>query len=129
MERACLICRSDLAGCRSDARFCSARCRKRWHRKPADMRVDFVADPWLPPSDEQILHERMLLAGACRQTRACHCDSSVEIRDVDGHGHCLKCSWPIEVRHGGFRRLLRLIARLARSARSAGSPGAIEQVA
>jgi hypothetical protein len=129
MERACLICRNDLAGCRSDARFCSARCRKRWHRKPADMRVDFVADPWLPPSDEQILHERKLLAGAYRQTRTCRCDSPVEIRDRDGHANCLKCSWPLDARYGRLRRLFRLIARLARNARSARPAGALEQTA
>ncbi len=115
MERACLICRSDLAGCRSDARFCSARCRKRWHRQPADLRVEFVSDPWLPPSDDQIRHERNLLASACRQTRTCNCDSPVRIKDVDGHDHCLKCSWPLESGVGRLRlrQLFRLIARFA----------------
>jgi hypothetical protein len=119
MERACLICRTDLAGSRSDARFCSAKCRKRWHRRPADLRVEFVSDPCLPPSDEQILHERTLLATARRQARICRCDSPLVVKDIDGHDQCFKCSWPIERRR--LRRphwLFRLIARLRRNSGS-----------
>jgi hypothetical protein len=120
MERNCLICRTDITGSRSDARFCSARCRKRYHRQPVDMRVDYVADPWLPPSDEQIEHERSLLVTARFQTRTCSCESPFQIADDDdGHIYCLKCAWPIASGHSRLHGLLRLIARLARYPRGA----------
>ena len=127
MDRRCLICHTDITAARSDARFCSPRCRKRWHRKPADMRVDFVSDPWLPPSDEQIRHERKLLATAFRQTRTCACETPLTVSDVDGHSHCMKCSWPLEVaRPRLLHSLFRLIARLARLARESRPAPALE---
>jgi hypothetical protein len=123
MDRRCLICRTDLSGARSDARFCSPRCRKRWHRRPAELRVEFVSDPWLPMSDEQIEHERVMLVTACRQTRACGCETPFTVADIDGHSYCLKCSWPIEAApHGLLQGVFRLIARLTRYARPATIP-------
>ena len=120
MERNCLICRTDITEARSDARFCSARCRKRWHRRPEDMRIDYVVDPWLPPSDEQIEHERTLMVTARFQTRTCSCESPFEIEDDhDGHVYCLKCAWPIATGYSPLQGLLRLIARLARYPRRA----------
>ena len=92
------------------------------------MRVDFVSDPWLPPSDEQIRHERHLLANACRQTRTCKCESPVEVKDIDGHRHCMMCSWPLESGVGRLRlrQLFRLIARFARYSQRIASGSALE---
>jgi len=112
MDRVCPICRGAMVGVRSDARFCSDRCRKAWHRHPHDLRVNLVGDLLTPPSDEQIKLERHLLATAPRQTRRCHCETPVIVADLDDR-YCLKCAWPIRTRGDAFRRVLRLIARLA----------------
>mgnify|MGYP006952612250 CR=1 FL=1 len=74
-----------------------------------------MSDPWLPPSDEQIEHERTLLVTARFQTRTCGCETPFEIEDDhDGHLYCLKCAWPIATGHSRLHGLMRLIARLAR---------------
>jgi predicted nucleic acid-binding Zn ribbon protein len=102
-----------MVGVRRDARFCSDRCRKTWHRRPHDLRVDLVGDLWAPPTDEQIELERHVLATAPRQTRRCRCESPVVVTDLD-HRYCLKCARPIRTRGDSIRRLFRLIARFVR---------------
>lgn len=111
-ERVCPICRGPMAGARRDARFCSDRCRKAWHRRPQDLRVDLVGELFAPPTDEQIELERHLLATAPRQTRRCCCETPLAVTDLD-HRYCLKCARPIRTRRDSIRRLLRLVARLA----------------
>ena len=101
-----------MVGVRRDARFCSDRCRKAWHRRPHDLRVDLVGELFAAQSDEQIELERHLLATAPRQTRSCRCETPLVVTDLD-HRYCLKCAWPIRARGDWIRRLLRLIARLA----------------
>ena len=90
--RRCPRCGVSLAGRWAGARFCSDKCRRKWHAAGGEP---------VRSSDAAILAERRKLENASYESRLCRCPNPIGLVDEDGEVTCFRCGWPLpQVRVG-----------------------------